>query len=99
MDVPASASLQEVRERIDALDGRIVRLLAERFAYARQAAGFKAAAAQVPAPERVERVIANVREMAVKNGAPPEAVEQVYRALIAAMIEIELKLHAGSSKD
>jgi len=68
-------------------------LLAERFAHARQAAAFKATVAQVPAPERAERVIRNVRQLAVENGAPPEAVEQVYRALIGAMIEIELKLH------
>lgn len=93
MDVPASASLQEVRERIDRLDAQIVRLLAERFAYARQAAAFKATAAQVPAPERAERVIRNVRQLAAENGAPPDAVEQVYRALIGAMIAIELKLH------
>lgn len=93
MDVPASASLQEVRERIDRLDAQIVPLLAERFAYARQAATFKATAAQVPAPERAERVIRNVRLIAAENGAPPDAVEQVYRALIAAMIAIELQLH------
>ena len=93
MEVPASASLQEVRERIDRLDTQIVRLLAERFAYARQAAAFKATAAQIPAPERAERVIRNVRQMAVDSGAPPDAVEQVYRALIGAMIAIELELH------
>ncbi len=97
MDVPPSASLQEVRERIDRLDAQIVRLLAERFAYARQAAAFKTTAAQVPAPERAERVIRNVRQMAVENDAPPEAVEQVYRTLIAAMIAIELKLHNKAS--
>lgn len=97
MEVPASASLQEVRERIDRLDVQIVRLLAERFACARQAASFKTTAAQVPAPERAARVIHKVREMAAENGAPPEAVEQVYRALIGAMIEIELQLHKKPS--
>ena len=96
MDAPAAASLQEVRERIDALDAGIVCLLAQRFAFARQAAGFKASAAQVPAPERVERVIANVRRLALENGAPAGAVEQVYRALIGAMIAIELELHEKS---
>lgn len=98
MDVPGSASLQEVRERIDALDARIVQLLAERFAYARQAAGFKAAAAQVPSPERAEEVVANVRLLAAENGAPADAVEHVYRALIGAMIAIELELHEKASK-
>ena len=98
MQVPPSASLAEVRERIDALDRRIVRLLAERFAYAEQAAGFKKGPAEVPAPERAERVVANVRRIAAENGAPPEAVEQVYRALIAAMIAVELRLQKFASK-
>jgi isochorismate pyruvate lyase len=98
VDVPACASLQEVRERIDALDERIVRLLAERFAYAGQAAGFKKGAVEVPAPERVAQVIARVRKIASENGAPPGVVEEVYRALIAAMIEIELGLKEKPSK-
>jgi isochorismate pyruvate lyase len=89
--VAAPASLQEVRERIDALDARIVPLLAERFALAHDAARFKADAAAVPAPERAARVVANARALAEKHGAPPEAVERVYRSLIDAMIELELR--------
>lgn len=87
------ASLEEVRDCIDELDVRLVRLLGERFAYARQAAGFKISAAEVPAPARVAQVIEKVRRLAGENGAPPEGVEQVYRALIGAMIDVELNLH------
>ncbi len=94
MASPAT-SLQDVRERIDALDARIVPLLAERFACAREAARFKSGAAEVPAPERAARVVAQARALAEAHGAPPDAVERVYRALIDAMIEIELRLHAG----
>jgi isochorismate pyruvate lyase len=97
--VPACTSLQEVRARIDALDERIVRLLAERFAYAGQAARFKKSVAEVPAPERVAEVLARVRKIASANGAPPGGVEQVYRALIGAMIEIERELKEKPSKD
>lgn len=89
----APASLQEVRERIDALDARIVPLLAERFALARDAARFKAGAAEVPAPERAARVVAQARALAAAHGAPPDGVERVYRALIDAMIDIEMDLH------
>jgi len=87
------ASLQEVRERIDALDAQIIPLLAARFACAREAARHKAGAAEVPAPERAARVVANARALAAAHGAPPEAVERVYRALIDAMIDIELRQH------
>jgi isochorismate pyruvate lyase len=92
----AFSSLQEVRGRIDALDAKIVPLLAERFACALEAARHKTGAAEVPAPERAARVIANARALAAAHGAPPDAVERVYRALIDAMIDIELRLHAGS---
>lgn len=92
MAAPA-ASLQEVRERIDALDARIVPLLAERFSLAREAARFKSGAAEVPAPERAARVVAQARALAEAHGAPPDGVERVYRALIDAMIDIELRLH------
>jgi isochorismate pyruvate lyase len=89
----ACTSLAEVRERIDELDVHIVRLLAQRFEYARQAATFKASAAEVPAPARAQEVIGKVRGLAMENGAPPEGVEAVYRALIGAMIAVELNLH------
>ena len=42
-------------------------------------------------------MIRSVRQMAAENGAPPDAVEQVYRALIGAMIAIELQLHKKPS--
>ncbi len=97
MRSPAPANLQEVRERIDALDAKIVPLLAARFACALDAARFKSGASEVPAPERAARVIANARRLALESGAPADAVEKVYRALIAAMIDIELALHGGAA--
>lgn len=93
MAAHACTSLNEVRERIDALDVHIVGLLAERFEYAVQAASFKAGVSEVPAPARVEEVIGKVRKLAAEIGAPAEGVEAVYRALIGAMIALELDLH------
>lgn len=88
-------SIEQVREQIDALDRRIVQLLAERSGYVRQAARFKADADAVRAPQRVEQVIAKVRALAAENGAPVEVVEQVYRAMINAFIDAELAEHAA----
>jgi isochorismate pyruvate lyase len=45
----------------------------------------------VPAPQRVEQVIAHVRALAEAHGALPEVVERVYRSMIAAFIEAELR--------
>ncbi|MFB9904109.1 chorismate mutase [Allokutzneria oryzae] len=87
------SSLADVRTRIDALDADLVRLLAERQALVRAAAAFKADEQAVRAPDRVERVIAAVRGRAVEAGLSPEVAESVWRAMIAAFVELELAEH------
>lgn len=83
-------SLEEVRAQIDRLDRQIVGLVAERGDYVRQAARFKRNAAEVQAPQRVAQVLAKVKGLAQEQGADPQVVEALYRAMIAAFIEAEL---------
>ncbi|MFV9650012.1 chorismate mutase [Pseudomonas citrulli] len=87
-------TLEEVRNNIDRLDQQIVSLLAERGRYVSQAARFKKDTDGVKAPQRVEQVIAKVRDLAQTVGANPEVTEQVYRAMIAAFIQQELAEHS-----
>ncbi|QNG99819.1 chorismate mutase [Pseudomonas sediminis] len=96
MDVQCN-SLEEVRERIDQIDRAMVDLIAQRGAFVAQAARFKKDSADVRAPARVEQVIAKVRALADERGASAAVVEQVYRAMIAAFIEEELRTHAALS--
>ncbi len=84
-------TLAEVRDRIDRIDRSIVALLADRTRFVREAARFKTSAASVRAPDRVEQVVSNVRVLAADLGADPALVEQVYRTMIAKLIEIELR--------
>lgn len=88
-------TLEEVRNNIDRLDQQIVTLLAERGRYVSQAARFKKDTDGVKAPQRVEQVIAKVRDLAQNLGANSEVTEQVYRAMIAAFIQQELAEHAA----
>ncbi len=88
-------SLDEVRARIDAVDGELVRLMAQRQGLVRAAAGFKVDVAAVRAPDRVERVVAGVRRRAVDVGLSPVVAEAVWRAMIGAFVEFELAEHAG----
>lgn len=88
-------SLAAVRAEIDRVDGLMLALLAERGAYVRQAAGFKRDAAEVPAPQRVEAVIARVTGQAQALGADPAVAEATWRAMIAAFIQSELAEHAA----
>jgi isochorismate pyruvate lyase len=89
------ASLDEVRSNIDRLDRQLVALIAERGAYVRQAAGFKKTAEEVPAPQRVARVLAKVDAVARETGAEPAVVEATWRAMIAAFIDSERQHQAA----
>ncbi|KEZ74712.1 chorismate mutase [Pseudomonas syringae] len=88
-------TIEEVRAHIDTIDRDVVALLAKRGKLVNQAAAFKKTTDDVRAPNRVEQVIAKVRAVANETGASPEVVEQVYRAMIAAFINEELKAHAA----
>ena len=82
-------SLDQLRCEIDRLDEQIVRLLAERGGYVLAAARFKRSADEVRAPQRVEQVVARVRDLALKHGALPDVVERTYRTLITAFTDAE----------
>jgi isochorismate pyruvate lyase len=91
-------SLDEVRARIDQVDRQIVKLLAERGSYVKQAACFKKTIEDVKAPARVEQVIARVRMLSGEVGLDPAITEQVYRAMITAFIEAELSEYIQPGK-
>ena len=82
-------SMADVRRRIDALDERIVSLMAERSSYMTQAARLKQSAAQVHDQARIDFIVDRVKTMASEQGAPPAVIEAAYRAMIDASIEFE----------
>lgn len=84
-------SLEEVRANIDKIDDGIIKLIAERTDYVRQAAKFKTSADGVKAPDRVETVIRKVRGSAEKYGANADMVEALYREMISRFIAMETR--------
>lgn len=82
-------SLEEVRANIDKIDDGIIKLIAERTDYVRQAAKFKTDADGVKAPDRVEAVIRKVRGSAEKYGANADMVEALYREMISRFVDME----------
>jgi isochorismate pyruvate lyase len=88
--VPMAASLGDLRQRIDALDERIVALLAERALCVRDATRFKRDAFQVSAPARQAQVFERVRALAGAHAddfpSLPDVVESAYRVLVAGFI-------------
>ena len=89
MAVQHCNTMADVRQHIDALDDRIVALLAERSGYVAQAARIKQNASQIYDGPRIEFIIARVRAQAASAGAPEAVMEATYRAMIAAFIDFE----------
>lgn len=90
---PLCANLAEVRANIDRLDDEIVRLIAARAMYVKDAARFKRDAFQVSAPARQAQVIEKARKLAERHNQGFANLEQVvdatYRAMVAAFIANE----------
>lgn len=90
-------SMDELRIQIDALDARLVALLAERARYIDRAAQLKSGLG-LPAriDDRVEEVVANVRTRASAEGLDPGLAEMLWRDLIEWSIgREEMALGAG----
>ena len=88
-------TMEEVRRHIDRLDGELVVLLAERAAYVAQAGRIKKSPDQVRDPERIEEVVAKVRERAGLQGLDPDLAEAIWRAMIEAFIAYEARVFAA----
>jgi isochorismate pyruvate lyase len=84
-------SIEEVRNNINNIDEQIVKLIALRGEFVKQAAKFKKDSDAVKAPARVEEVINKVKNIAQLNGANEEVVENIYRAMIDSFIKDEMK--------
>jgi isochorismate pyruvate lyase len=96
---PLAPELAGIRREIDRIDEAVVRLLAERAMYVKDAARFKRDAFQVSAPARQAEVFARVRALAERHNPGfnggfdglPEVVEAAYQALVAGYIACEQK--------
>lgn len=90
---PLCATLADVRANIDRLDDEIVRLIAQRAMYVKDAARFKRDAFQVSAPARQAQVFDKVRLLAERHNQGFDNLDQVvdatYRAMVAAFIANE----------
>ena len=82
-------AMADVRRNIDALDQRIVALMAERSGYMTQAARIKQDPNQVHDQARIDFIVERVKAMACEQGAPEAVIEAAYRAMIDASIAFE----------
>ena len=89
-ELPDSSMLPRLRTRIDALDARLVALLAERSRLIDEAARIKARE-NLPAriDSRVEEVAHNARRLAEEEGLHPDLAERIWRLMVEHFIAQE----------
>ncbi|MEQ9812828.1 MAG: chorismate mutase [Azospirillaceae bacterium] len=95
------ASLGELRGEIDRIDRALVDLLAERAAFTREAARFKATIDEVAAPQRAAAVIEGATRRAVAEGVPERIARAVFEALVRSSIDDQRAYyldHRGGSR-
>ena len=84
------------RARIDALDGQLIRLLAERFDITKAVGAHKAEVGLPPAdPGREAEQVARLRAIAEEVGMDPAFSEQVFRLIVDEVIRHHLKIAEG----
>jgi 4-amino-4-deoxychorismate mutase len=88
------ADLDDLRSRIDQLDGALIAIVAERLAVCRQVAAVKEGTdTPVIQPTRVRDVVVTRRQQAIEAGVDPDFVEQLFRVLLTETHRIEVAGH------
>ena len=87
--LPRCADMGEVRAAIDALDRRLVALIAERLHYIDEAARIKPSRDKVRDEPRIADVLGKTRAEALRLGCDPAVIEAAFRALVEASIAHE----------
>ena len=88
------ADLDDLRSRIDQLDGALIAIIAERLAVCRQVADVKAGSnTPVIQPARVRDVVVTRRQEAIEAGIDPDFAEQLFRVLLTETHRIEVAGH------
>jgi ubiquinone/menaquinone biosynthesis C-methylase UbiE/chorismate mutase/quercetin dioxygenase-like cupin family protein len=91
--------LSDIRNRIDRVDGEIIKLLARRAGLVSAAGKLKKDEEGVRDPKRVEQVIGRVREKAAAAGLDPAIAGEIYRTIIGCFIRSELRDFTSGSGD
>lgn len=92
--------MHDLRARIDALDARLIALLAERSSLIDEAARIKSQE-DLPAriDSRVEEVAANARRFAIQEGLDPDLAERLWRLMMEHFIAQEDRVLSDPRRD
>lgn len=85
------ASIEDVRQAIDALDREIVGLIGRRAQYVEAAVQFKTGEEAVRAPERQKRLLEERRRWAEEESLAPDVIGTLYKDLVSYFVNREMK--------
>jgi len=85
-------NLNEVRKSIDNLDTRLVKLIAEREFYAKQAVKFKTNKKQIIDRKRINIVLKRINSLSKKYKVNSLTVERIWKLMIKDFIILENRL-------
>lgn len=91
-------NLKEVRKNIDNVDARLVKLIAEREFYAREAVKFKTDRSQIIDRKRINAVLSRVKKLSKKYKINNLNVEKIWKLMIQNFIILENKLFKKPKK-
>ena len=91
-------NLKEVRKNIDNVDTCIVKLIAEREFYAREAVKFKTDRSQIIDRKRINAVLSRVKKLSKKYKINNLNVEKIWKLMIQNFIILENKLFKKPKK-
>ena len=91
-------NLKEVRKNIDKVDSRLVKLIAEREFYAREAVKFKIDTGQIIDRKRINTVLSRVKKLSKKYKVNSLTVEKIWKLMIQNFIILEKKLFKKQKK-
>ena len=91
-------NLNEVRRSIDNVDARLVRLIAEREFYAKEAVKFKTNRSQIIDKKRINSVLSRVKKLSKKYKISNLNVEKIWKLMIQSFIILENKLFKKPKK-
>ena len=91
-------NLKQVRKNIDNVDARLVKLIAEREFYAREAVKFKIDRRQIIDRKRINTVLSRVKKLSKKYKVNSPTVEKIWKLMIQNFIILEKKLFKKSKE-
>jgi isochorismate pyruvate lyase len=91
-------NLKEVRKSIDNVDNRLVRLIAEREFYEKEAVKFKTNRSQIIDKKRINTVLSRIKKLSKKYKVNSLTIEKIWKLMIQNFIILEKKLFKKPKK-